>query len=170
MSGANLRKATSSDRAAIDALYPLAFPDEDLLPLLGAMWASDMPPLMLVAEQDGQIIGHAAFSPCRVDGTKVSLLGPLAIHPDRQRQGLGTALIREGLQRLGQTTVVLGDPAYYSRHGFQPETGIQPPYPLPAEWAGAWQSVTPDSTQSLTGRLSVPEYWREPALWGPVDD
>ena len=158
--------ATVADRAKIDALYPLAFPDEDLLPLLGATWSSDAPPLMLVAERDGQVVGHAAFSPCHVEGTEVSLLGPLAVHPDHQRQRLGTALIREGLQRLGQTTLVLGDPAYYGRHGFTLERGILPSYLLPQEWADAWQSVAPEGTQPLTGTLSVPDYWQDPALWG----
>ena len=165
MSGANLREATPGDRRAIDALYPLAFPDEDLLPLLGTMWSSDTPPLMLVAERDGQVTGHAAFSPCQVVGTEVSLLGPLAIHPDHQRQGLGTALIRAGLDRAQGGCLVLGDPAYYSRHGFQPDRSILPPYPLPEEWADAWQSIGLDG--ALTGRLSVPDYWQDPALWGP---
>ena len=110
-----------------------------------------------------------ALSPCDIEGTQVWLLGPLAVHPDHQRQGIGTTLIREGQSSLDgpSTIVLLGDPAYYQRHGFRPDTGIQPPYPLPPEWREAWQSIRTENAAPLTGTLSVPEYWRDPALWGP---
>ena len=84
----------------------------------------------------------------------------LKLHPSRT----------DNLERLtlsstdSDTTVREQD---YSRHGFTPETAIQPPYALPKEWAGAWQSLVPEDTQPLTGRLSVPEYWQDPVLWGP---
>jgi putative acetyltransferase len=80
--------------------------------------------ISLVAELDGQIIGHAAFSPVLIDGkdTKWFGLGPVSVTPSRQRCGVGTNLIREGLKRLEQYgangCVVLGDPDYYRRFGF----------------------------------------------------
>jgi putative acetyltransferase len=78
----------------------------------------------LVAEADGAAVGHVAFSPVRVDGREGPWfgLGPVSVRPDLQRQGLGSALIREGLRRLtelgAETCVVLGDPRYYGRFGF----------------------------------------------------
>lgn len=63
---------------------------------------------------------------------------------------------------------VLGDPAYYGRFGFAPERGVAPPYPMPEEWADAWQSVGLDGTDSpRRGTLNVPSVWRRESLWGP---
>ena len=65
------------------------------------------------------------------------------------------------------TVCVLGDPEYYSRLGFAEETGIEPPYPLPEEWLGAWQSRPLGSAPSATGTLSLPSAWMHAELWGP---
>ena len=63
---------------------------------------------------------------------------------------------------------VLGDPAYYGRFGFRAESDVAPPYPLPAEWRGAWQSLTLGrDTPTLQGSLRVPPPWRRPELWAP---
>ena len=130
--------------------------------------------LSLVGTIGTQIVGHAVFTICGVAGTRVrtALLGPLAVAPARQRQGIGSAMVQSGLQRLGEEGInqvyVLGDPDYYRRLGFLPESGVMPPYPLPPEWDGAWQSL--DLAQTGTpyaGRLSVPPQWQQPALWAP---
>ena len=165
MTNPTIRSAMAADRKAVRAIYPLAFPDEDLLALLSTMWEAPADrPTEFVATVGTNIVGHVAYSPCSAEGARVWLLGPLAVHPDHQQQGLGTALIRAGAGAQGGVILVLGDPAYYSRHGFRTETAIQPPYALPQEWLGAWQSIGADG--ALTGTLSVPEYWRDPALWG----
>ena len=163
----DIRPVLPVDHGPVEGLYPLAFPGEDLAPLVQAMWGAPVPPLMLVADLAGSPIGHIAFSPCSVEAQTVWLLGPLAIHPDHQGRGHGTALIRSGLDRLEGVILVLGDPGYYGRHGFRAEAGIQPPYPIPQEWAPAWQSLRQPPTDPLTGPLSVPAYWQNPALWGP---
>lgn len=81
--------------------------------------------LSLVAEADGQIVGHVAFSSVVVgDGTENWYgLGPVAVLPEWQRQGIGQALIERGLVELrtggAEGCVVLGDPGYYGRFGFQ---------------------------------------------------
>ena len=63
---------------------------------------------------------------------------------------------------------VLGDPAYYGRFGFVPEESVTPPYPLPEEWADAWQSLRREPATILEdGALSLPAAWMDPALWGP---
>ena len=78
----------------------------------------------LVAEQDGRIVGHIAFSPVTVAGEDRGWfgLGPVAVLPKHQAKGIGSALIEAGLAQLrdlGATgCVLLGDPAYYRRFGF----------------------------------------------------
>ncbi|MFC6444331.1 GNAT family N-acetyltransferase [Shinella zoogloeoides] len=95
--------------------------------------------LSLVADADGAIVGHVAFSPIAVsDGSEGWYgLGPISVDPARQGEGIGGKLIREGLERLkalGATgCVLLGDPAYYSRFGFAPDAkltldGVPPEY------------------------------------------
>lgn len=169
-----IRESTQRDLPSIEALYPDAFPDEDLLPVVKPL-LDDGPVLSsLVAIADETVVGHVLFTPCSVgeNATPVALLAPLGVVQARQRQGIGSALVRTGLQRLEQsgigTVCVLGDPAYYGRLGFEPEADIEPPYPLPAAWRGAWQSLRlRNSGPTLKGKLSVPHPWRQPALWGP---
>lgn len=80
--------------------------------------------LSLVADDEGEVVGHAAFSPVVIDGQDCRWfgLGPVSVQPRLQNRGIGTLLIRAGLDRLralgAQGCVVLGDPAYYTRFGF----------------------------------------------------
>src|SRR5690606_18603384 len=80
--------------------------------------------ISLVAEDGGEIVGHIAFSPVTIsDGNEGWFgLGPVAVAPQRQREGIGAALIEHGLALLRERgsagCVVLGDPAYYGRFGF----------------------------------------------------
>ncbi|PAY03495.1 GNAT family N-acetyltransferase [Bradyrhizobium sp. UFLA03-84] len=79
---------------------------------------------LLATSDDGRIVGHAAFSPVKIDRVAGRWygLGPVSVTPELQRQGIGGALIRRGLDRLAalgaEGCVVLGDPAYYGRFGF----------------------------------------------------
>ncbi|AWC22449.1 putative acetyltransferase [Aminobacter sp. MSH1] len=80
--------------------------------------------LSLVAEDDGEILGHVAFSPVTIGGKDLGWygLGPVSVWPDRQGRGTGQSLIRHGLEALRQLgakgCVLVGDPAYYSRFAF----------------------------------------------------
>lgn len=80
--------------------------------------------LSLVAIEAGEVIGQIAFSPLTVADGAAGWFGggPLAVRPDRQRRGVGGALVRAGLERLraagGRGCVLVGDPAYYGRFGF----------------------------------------------------
>lgn len=159
---------------SIERLYPDAFPDEDMLPLVRQLLTLETGILSLIAEKDEEIAGHIVFTICTIQGSSIqaALLAPLAVAPKLQRQGVGTALIREGLTQLESTGVarvyVLGDPAYYRRSGFKTETGVTPPYPLPQQWRDAWQSLNLNSAPpSDHGKLKLPEVWMQPALWGP---
>lgn len=165
-----IRPSTVEDAGAIDALYPLAFPGEDLVPLVHELLRERSATLSLVAAIDEHIVGHVMFTHCSVGGFDgIALLGPLAVTPSRQKQGIGSALVSDGLQRLREAgaklVCVLGDPAYYGRLGFQQEGHVQPPYILPAEWASAWQSQSLDDTAALAGKLIVPAPWQHPELW-----
>ncbi|MEM8817450.1 MAG: N-acetyltransferase [Pseudomonadota bacterium] len=169
-----IRESRPDDLAALESLYPQAFPDEDLLPVVRDLLPDTTVTLSLVATMGAQITGHVIFTKCGVTGSSVNaaLLGPLAVAPARQRQGVGTAIVRDGLRRLQEAKVslvcVLGDPAYYGRLGFLRESSVEPPYPLPDEWDGAWQSRRLcEIAKPCTGRLSVPSQWLEPALWAP---
>lgn len=87
----------------------------------------------LVAERGGEIVGHVAFSPVQIDGNELRWygLGPVAVRPDRQRQGIGTRLIEAGLDQIKSMgaagCVVLGYPGYYSRFGFKADPTLSFP-------------------------------------------
>jgi putative acetyltransferase len=166
------RDSGPEDIGAIEALYAAAFPGEDLLPLVRDLLDLKDGVISLVAPANGAVCGHIAFTICGIEAApdKVALLAPLAVLPAAQKQGIGRALIQAGFERLERVGVdcvcVLGDPAYYGRFGFAREERIETPYPLPAEWRDAWQSVTlGDGSAALAGTLSVPAPWRQESLW-----
>ena len=168
----DIRESAPHDVESIGALYPTAFPEEDLLPLVRDLLAATRDTLSLVGIMGNVLAGHIVFTICSVarKPDKVALLGPLAVAPACQRQGVGAALIHAGMRRMetaGMRRIfVLGDPGYYGRFGFAPDDGVTPPYRLPEEWRDAWQShVFGDNGGPLQGELSVPQPWRHPALW-----
>ena len=87
--------------------------------------------LSLVASLDGAIVGHVAFSPVSVSDASGNWygLGPISVEPERQKSGIGSALIKAGFERLRQLgaegCVLVGDPAYYSRFGFSNDGRVQ---------------------------------------------
>ncbi len=170
----SIRNSVHGDWDAIEALYPDAFPDEDLLPLVRELLNDAGQVVSLVATIDSRIAGHVAFTRSDVSGHDISaaLLGPLAVCSPLQRQGIGSALVRAGLERMEKSGVdvvcVLGDPNYYGRFGFERDSSIEPPYPLPPEWGDAWQSLsTRRPAAPVKGRLCLPEMWMHRALWAP---
>ena len=170
----DIRESLPSDTTSIEALYPNAFPDEDLLPLVRELLGAEPIVLSLVGIVDETLAGHVIFTTCGIAGgaDTVALLGPLAVAAARQRQGVGSALVRAGLRALETSgtrrVYVLGDPAYYGRFGFAADEDVTPPYPLPEEWRGAWQSLSlRGDTPPLCGKLSVPQPWSQRALWAP---
>ncbi len=93
--------------------------------IIKALRAAKALTISLVAEVDGQVIGHIAFSPVAVsDGTSEWYgLGPVSVLPEYQRQGVGKALIQEGLSRLERMNAngccLVGHPDYYKKFGFK---------------------------------------------------
>lgn len=169
-----IRPSMVGEAAAIEELYRAAFPEEGLLPLVRDLLGSRQGVMSLVGLDPSSIIAHVALSDCRIEGcdAKVALLGPLAVAPRAQGNGAGSALVRDALDRLMRAgfarVYVLGDPGYYGRFGFETERGVEPPYPLVAQWRAAWQSVgLGTGVAPGPGRLVVGEPWLRPALWAP---
>ena len=172
ISNLEIRESRLGDAAGIEQLYVDAFPDEDLIPLVRELLDLRQRVLSLVGIREKLIVGNISFTFCRVEGgnDKVALLGPLAVTPTLHKQGIGRALVQTGFKQMENSKIgyifVLGDPAYYSRFGFKAEDKVTTPYPLPTEWRGAWQSLRLcDAEAPHEGGLSVPEPWRQIALW-----
>ncbi len=124
-----IRSEQDRDNAAIREVNRLAFGREAEGQLVDSLRQADAIICSLVAEgDDGAIIGHVLFSPATLgDGAEVmplAGLGPVAVRPSHQRQGIGDALIRAGLALCRdagyEAAVVLGHPNYYPRIGFRP--------------------------------------------------
>ncbi|MEL6279823.1 MAG: GNAT family N-acetyltransferase, partial [Pseudomonadota bacterium] len=107
MTDLDIRESQHSDHAMITGLYPVAFPEEDLLAVVRALLGASEGVLSLVAIKGFEFVGHVAFTDCKIDGAraKVAMLAPLAVAPAFQRQGVGSALVRSGLLRLREKDV-----------------------------------------------------------------
>ena len=169
-----IRETKSRDLAQILALYPHAFPEEELRPVVSALLELGPKGLSLAGFEQDALVAHVLFSTCWTEQTDRTgaLLGPLGVLPSHQRQGMGSSLVRTGFERLKKNGIkqvfVLGDPDYYRRVGFSPERQVLAPYPMPAQWADAWQSTTLAARTPLAaGTLALPEPWMQPDLWGP---
>jgi putative acetyltransferase len=124
--GPMIRMECPEDRAAIWHVNQLAFEREDEARLVDELRDEGYVRVSLVAELDGQIVGHILFSqlPIATESGQVEALAlaPMAVIPSRQRKGIGSSLVVEGLKACGaaghRIVVVLGHPAYYPRFGF----------------------------------------------------
>ena len=170
-----IRASRPGDLPSITILYPDAFPDEDLLPLVSELLLAESEVLSLVGVIGSSVVGHVVLTRFGLSGSshEAALLGPLAVASTWQNQGIGSAMVRDGLRRLTKDGIacvcVLGNPAFYERFGFAREAGVTPPYPLPKEWHGAWQSVSLGRTGCpCGGSLSFPQPWLRPSLWAPL--
>ncbi len=125
-----IRDETESDVQAITDVTIAAFADHPISRqteqfIITALRAAGALTISLVAEIDGAVVGHIAFSPVTIsDGSSDWYgLGPISVVPERQRQGIGKALMNEGLARLealgAKGCILVGDPAYYEPFGFR---------------------------------------------------
>jgi len=123
-----VRPEEDADHERVRAVHEAAFGRPDEARLVEALRASAHPAISLVAELDGRVAGHVFFSPVGLEpsspGFAAAALGPLAVGPPAQGRGIGSALVRAGLERCpGQgwrAVFLLGNPAYYERFGFAP--------------------------------------------------
>lgn len=127
MTAMNIRAERSGDVAAIDDVNRAAFETATEANLVRALRERAHALVSLVADESGVVIGHIMFSPVSLSSDpaiRIMGLAPMSVLPARQRQGLGSALVRAGLdecRRLGYAAVVLvGHADYYPRFGFEP--------------------------------------------------
>ena len=125
-----VRPETEADRAAIRAVNEVAFESPAEADIVDALRSKGAELVSLVADRDGVVLGHILFSPVSLAGCgelKLMGLGPMAAVPRHQREGIGSALVREGLNRcvlLGvHAVVVVGHPWFYPRFGFAAASG-----------------------------------------------
>ncbi len=119
----SVRPATAADHAAIRSVLDAAFGDDHATLIVDGVRAEGRALAELVAEADGEIVGHVLFSRMTVTPARFFAgLGPVGVRPDRQGGGHGAALCRAGIEAaraLGaEAVVVLGHPTYYPRFGF----------------------------------------------------
>lgn len=162
-----IRPEQVSDIEAITDVIRIAFADcpygtHNEHAIVSALRAADALTISLVAEMDGCIAGHIAFSPVGIsDGSPAWYgLGPVGVLSAFQRQGIGKALIREGLSLLSTAgargCVLVGYPAYYERFGFRNLPGLAVEG-VPSEYVLAlpFVSLTPTGTVSFHEAFDV---------------
>jgi putative acetyltransferase len=162
-----IRPETAEDYAAIHEVNALAFGQEVEPRLVENLrrLPEFTPELSLVAVEAGRVVGHILFSPLVIetkDGAVPALtLAPLAVRPELQNQGIGSELVRDGLERcrsLGhRIVVVVGHPNYYPRFGFSPAgaRGLEAPFSVPDEAFLALELV-PGALEGVAGTVKYP--------------
>lgn len=163
-----VRAERREDFAAVSEVLEGAFGRTDEAALVEGLRANPtdfVPELSLVVEDEGAVVGHVLFSRVRLDPPAPDLqllaLAPLAVHPNHQRRGVGTALVREGVSlarsRNFGAVIVLGHPEYYARFGFTTARplGIEPPFDVPD---AAWMALElqPGVLTGIHGTIRYP--------------
>lgn len=175
----NIRIATTQDRDDIRKVYLSAFPksESEIVAELAINLLSEnsaLPTISLIAETDGSVVGHVAFSPVGVDNNEncqAYILAPLAVKSNYQKHRIGSALIEYGMQHLSAMGVnvvfVYGDPKYYGRFGFNAEAARNYKTPYKLQYPFGWQAIAirecatekePEAIHCVTS-LCDPKLW-----------
>ena len=167
-----IRTEAESDREAIREVNEQAFGRLREAEIVEKVRQSPgfVPELSIVAEREGQIVGHALFSEVKIEGAdrswNVLALGPIAVRPEFQKQGIGGQMMQAGLERaaeLGYGVIVLiGHPTYYPRFGFIPGSryGLRCAIPVPDEVFMA-RLLRPDGLDGIKGTVVFPPAFDE---------
>lgn len=129
-----IREEQPDDITGIRDVNKRAFGQDQEGNIVDALRASGAAVLSLVATLDGRVVGHIMYSPLLVGDVRGAALGPMAVLPEYQRQGVGSSLVEAGSQRLTREgfpfIVVVGHSAFYPRFGFRPAST----YGITCEW------------------------------------
>ncbi|MEQ1802890.1 MAG: N-acetyltransferase [Gammaproteobacteria bacterium] len=164
-----IRTEEERDWPAVGAVNAAAFETSAEAALVTSLRQRAAPVVSLVAEDRGVIVGHILFSPVSLAGhpaLKLMGLAPMAVAPGHQRRGIGSALVRTGLdacRALGYgAVVVLGHPGYYPRFGFVPASrfGLRCEYDAPDE-AFMLVELEPGCLQGVAGLISYDPAFQE---------
>jgi len=174
-----IREATNLDRENVREVHMHAFPEGEkqiVSALAVSLLSEETSPetIALVAEIDGAVVGHIAFSPVTVGDNekwKGYILAPLGVKPEYQKRRIGSRLIESGIERLTKKGVnalfVYGDPEYYGKFGFKADTasGYLPPYEL--QYPFGWLAITLNEAGSAesTLKISCVASLCDPELW-----
>jgi putative acetyltransferase len=134
----DIREERPNDAGAVRELNRRAFGQDQEGNIVDALRANGAALLSLIATVNGQVVGHIMYSPLSIDGKlRGAALGPMAVLPELQRQGIGSKLIEAGNQKLKDAgcpfIIVVGHAGYYPRFGFRPasEHGIKCEWDVP---------------------------------------
>jgi putative acetyltransferase len=165
-----IRPEQPDDFSTVFEINQRAFGRLEEAQLVEALRRVANPQISLVAVRDAQVVGHIFFSPVIIEGQNSSVhalgLAPMAVMPELQNQGIGSLLVKEGLnaaRRLGQNiVVVLGHTKYYPRFGFEiaSRKGLRCEFPAPDE-AFMVAELTPGALRGVSGLVKyLPEFSR----------
>ena len=173
-----IRAETPGDYPGVAHVNNAAFNEENEAQLIELIRHTDLyvPELSLVAVKDDHVVGHVMFSYVTLESptgdVRILDLAPLAVHPDHQNQGVGTALTEHGLELIetrGEPLVLVeGIPSYYPRFGFERASlhGITPPSPKIPDDA-FMVKLLPNYDPSYRGKVRYPPAFYEADAVGP---
>jgi len=175
----HIRIATNLDRDDVHSVHWSAFAEGErgiVSKLAVDLLSEETTPqtISLVAETEGAVVGHVAFSPVTIGSNKNFqgyILAPLGVNPEYQKRRIGSKLIESGMQQLSRMGVgilfVYGDPKYYSRFGFSVDAAERyiPPYEL--QYPFGWQGIALNecSTGKSPVKITCVTSLCDPALW-----
>jgi putative acetyltransferase len=163
-----IRVENAEDVDRVRTINALAFGQPAEANLVDKLRAECSDALSLVADDDGVVVGHILFTPVVFESPARQIAGmglaPMAVSPDRQQQGIGSQLVRRGLEILGARgcpfVVVVGHPKYYPRFGFEPSSR----HGLSSQWDGipdeAWMVQILDA-RAMAGLSGIARYRSE---------
>jgi putative acetyltransferase len=154
---------SADERSAVRAVIEAAFGGSDEADLVDQLRGSEHAVVSLVAELDGRVVGQILFSRMWIETSvgpvSAVALAPVAVHPDRQREGIGSRLIEHGLDLLRdrgeRIVIVVGHPNYYPRFGFSTQNAKFLHSPFPSEAFMAME-LSASALDGIRGSVAYP--------------